>query len=155
MSVEWVMPSSHLILCRPLLLPPITPSIKVFSNESTLRMRWPKYCSFSFSIIPFKEHPGLISLRMDWLDLLAVQGMLKTFYQWDACCSVSQPCPTLCDPIDCSMSGFPVLHHLPELAQTHIHLWYHQTISSSVIPFSCFQSFPAGVFFKRPEKESF
>ena len=73
------MPSSHLILCRPLLLlPPIPPSIRVFSNESTLRMRWPKYQSFSFSIIPSKEIPGLISFRMDWLDLLAVQGTLKS-----------------------------------------------------------------------------
>ena len=72
-SIESVMPSSHLILCRPLLLPPIPPSIRVFSNESTLRMRWPKYWSFSFSITPSKEHPGLISFRMDWLDLLAVQ----------------------------------------------------------------------------------
>ena len=72
---ESVMPSSHLILCRPLLLlPPIPPSIRVFSNESTLHMRWPKYWSFSFSVIPSKEHPGLISFRMDWLDLLAVQG---------------------------------------------------------------------------------
>ena len=72
-SIESVMPSSHLILCCPLLLlPPIPPSIRVFSNESTLRMRWPKYWSFSFSIIPSKEHPGLISFRMDWLDLLAV-----------------------------------------------------------------------------------
>jgi len=77
MSVESVMPSSHLILCHPLLLlPPIPPSIRVFSNESTLRTRWPKYWSFSFSIIPSKEHPGLISFRMDWLDLLAVQGTL-------------------------------------------------------------------------------
>ena len=67
-------PSSHLILCRPLLLPPIPPSIRVFSNESTLRMRWPKYWSFSLSIIPSKEHPGLISFRMDWLDFLAVLG---------------------------------------------------------------------------------
>ena len=76
-SIESVMPSSHLILCRPLLLlPPIPPSIKVFSSESTLRMRWPKYWSFSFSIIPSKEHLGLISFRMDWLDLLAVQGTL-------------------------------------------------------------------------------
>ena len=75
MSIELVMPSSHLILCHPLLLlPPIPTSIRVFSNESTLRMRWPKYWSFSFSIIPSKEHPGLISFRMDWLDLLAVQG---------------------------------------------------------------------------------
>ena len=76
------MPSSHLILCRPLLLlPPIPPSIRVFSNESTLRMRCPKYWSFSFSIIPSKEIPGLISYRMDWLDLLAVQGTLKSLLQ--------------------------------------------------------------------------
>ena len=76
------MPSSYLILCRPLLLlPPIPPSIRVFSNESTLCMRWPKYWSFSFSIIPFKEIPGLISFRMDWLDLLAVQGTLKSLLQ--------------------------------------------------------------------------
>ena len=73
MSIELVMPSSHLILCHPLLLlPPIPPSIRVFSNESTLRMRWPEHWSFSFSIIPSKEHPGLISFRMDWLDLLAI-----------------------------------------------------------------------------------
>ena len=78
-SIESVMPSSHLILCRPLLLlPPIPPSIKVFSNESTLCMRWPKYWSFSFSISSSKEHPGLISFRMDWLDLLAVQETLKS-----------------------------------------------------------------------------
>ena len=76
------MPSSHLILCRPLfLLPPIPPSIRVFSNESTLRMRWPKYWSFSFSIIPSKEHPRLISFRVDWLDILAVQGTLKSLLQ--------------------------------------------------------------------------
>ena len=76
------MPSRHLILGRPLLLlPPIPPSIRVFSNESTLRMRWPKYWSFSFSIIPSKEHPGLISFRMDWLDLFAVQGTLKSLLQ--------------------------------------------------------------------------
>ena len=81
-SVELVMPSSHLILCRPLLLlPPIPPSIRVFYNESTLHMRWPKYWSFSFSIIPSKEHPGLISFRMDWLDFLAVQGTLKSLHQ--------------------------------------------------------------------------
>ena len=82
MSIEIVMPSSHLILCHPfLLLSPIPPSIRVFSNESTLRMRWPKYWSFSFSIIPSKEHPGLISFRMDWLNLLAVQGNLKSLHQ--------------------------------------------------------------------------
>ena len=76
------MPSSRLILCRPLLLlPPIPPNIRVFSNESTLCMRWPKYWSFSFSIIPSKEHPGLISFRMDWLDLLTVQGTLKSLLQ--------------------------------------------------------------------------
>ena len=76
------MPSSHLILCHPLLLlPPIPPSIRVFSNQSTLLMRWPKYWSFSFSIIPSKEHPGLIAFRMDWLDLLAVQGNLKSLLQ--------------------------------------------------------------------------
>ena len=80
MSIELVMPSSHLILCHPLLLPPITPSIRVFSNESTLHMRWPKYWSFSFSISPSNEHPGLI-FRMDWLDLLAVQGTLKSLLQ--------------------------------------------------------------------------
>ena len=76
------MPSSHLIHCRPfVLLPPIPPSIRIFSNESTLQMRWPKYWSFSFSVIPSKEHPGLISFRMDWLDLLAVQGTLKNLLQ--------------------------------------------------------------------------
>ena len=80
-SIRSVMPSSHLILCRSLLLPPIPLSIRVFSNESTLCMRWPKYWSFSFSIIPFKEYPGLISFRMDWLDLLAVQGTLKSLLQ--------------------------------------------------------------------------
>uniref|UniRef100_A0AC11EQA1 Uncharacterized protein n=1 Tax=Ovis aries TaxID=9940 RepID=A0AC11EQA1_SHEEP len=82
MSVESVMPSNHLILCRPLLLlPSIFPSIRVFSNESALCIRWPKYWSFSSSIIPSNEHPGLISFRMDWLDLLAVQGTLKSLLQ--------------------------------------------------------------------------
>ena len=81
-SIESVMPSSHLILCRPLLLlPPIPPSIRDFPNKSTLRMRWPKYWSFSFNISPSNEHPGLISFRMDWLDLLAVQGTLKSLLQ--------------------------------------------------------------------------
>ena len=82
MSIELVMPSSHLILCYPLLLlPPILPSITVFSNESTLRMRWPKYWSFSFSNSPSNEYTGLISFRMDWLDLLEVQGILKSLLQ--------------------------------------------------------------------------
>ena len=82
MSIESVMPSSYLILCHPLLLlPPIPPSIRVFSNESALRMRWPKYWNFSLSISPSNEHPGLVSFRMDWLDLLAVQGTLKSLLQ--------------------------------------------------------------------------
>ena len=82
MSIELVMPSNYLILCHPLLLlPSILPSIRVFSNESALHIRWPKYWSFSFNISPSNEHPGLISLRMDWLDLLAVQGTLKSLLQ--------------------------------------------------------------------------
>ena len=82
MSIESVMPQNHLIFCRPiLLLPPIPPSIKVFSSESVLHIRWPKYWSSSFSISPSNEHPGLISFRMDWLDLLAVQGTLKSLLQ--------------------------------------------------------------------------
>ena len=82
LSIKSVMPSSHLILCHPLLLlPPTPPSIRVFSNESTLHMRWPKYWSFSLSISPSKEHPGLVSFRMDWLDPLAVQGTLKSLLQ--------------------------------------------------------------------------
>ena len=82
MSIESVIPSNHLILCHPLLLPPsIFPRIRVFSNESVLCIRWPKYWSFSFNISPFNEHSGLISFRMDWLDLLAVQGTLKSLLQ--------------------------------------------------------------------------
>ena len=82
-TMESVMPASHLILCRPLLLlPSIPPSIRVFSNESTLHVRWPKYWSFSFSVIPSKDIPGLISFKMDWLDLLAVQGTLKSLLQY-------------------------------------------------------------------------
>ena len=87
MPIESVMSSSHLIFCcPPLLLPPIPPSIRVFSNESTLRMGWPKYWSFSFSISPSSEHPGLISFRMAWLDLPAVQGILKSLLQHYAMC---------------------------------------------------------------------
>ena len=81
MSIELVMPSNHLILCHPLLPPSIFPSVRVFSNESALHIRWPKYWSFSFSISPSNEYSGLISLRMDWLDLLAVQGTLKSLLQ--------------------------------------------------------------------------
>ena len=102
-AIKSVMPSSHLILCHPLLLlPPILPSIRVFSNESTLHMRWPKYWSFSFSISPSNEHPGLI-FRIDWLDLLAVHFS-----------SVAQLCPTLCDPMDCSTPDLTVHHQLLE-----------------------------------------
>ena len=150
------MPSSHPILCHPLLLlPPIPPSIRVFSNESTLCMRWPKYWSFSFSISPSKEIPGLISFRMDWLDLLAVQETLKSLLHHHSskasiiqhsaffkvqlslpyvttCKTIAlaaaaaaakslQSCPTLCNLMDYSMPGFPVLHRLLELAQTHVH----------------------------------
>ena len=87
------MPSSHLILCRPLLLlPPIPPSIRVFSNDSTLHMRWTKYWSFSFSISPSKEIPGLISFRMDWLDLFAVQGILKSLLQHHSSKASILPC---------------------------------------------------------------
>ena len=93
MSIELVMPSNHLILCCPLLLlPSIFPSIRVFSNESALHIRWPKYWSFSFSISPSSEHPGLISFRMDWLDLLAVQGTLKSLLQHHS----SKPSILLC-----------------------------------------------------------
>ena len=81
MSIELMMPSNHLILCRPLLLPSIFPSIRVFSNESVFRIRWPKYWSFSFNISPSNEHPGLISFRMDWLDLFVIQGTLKSLLQ--------------------------------------------------------------------------
>ena len=117
-SLLILMSSSHLILCRPLLLlPPIPPSIRVFSNESALRMRWPKYWSFNFSISPSSEHPGLISFRMDWLDLLAVQGTLKCLNKESekkGKCSpvqgsvIAQSCQTLCDPMDCSPPGSSV-----------------------------------------------
>ena len=91
MSIELVMPSNHLILCRPVLLPPSNfPSIRVFSNESTLRIRWPKYWSLSFSINPSNEHPGLITFRMDWLDLLAVQGTLKSLQHCSSKASILQ-----------------------------------------------------------------
>ena len=110
-SIESVMPSSHLILCRPLLLlHPIPPRIRVFSNDSTLRMRWPKYWSFSFSIILSKEHPGLISFRTDWLDLLAVQGTLE-----------SSPTPQF-KSINSSMLSFL---HSPTLTSIHDHRKNH------------------------------
>ena len=128
MSVESVMPSNHLILCHPLpLLPSIFPSIRVFSNESALCIRWPKCWSFSFNISPSNEHPGLISFRMDWLDLLAVQGTLKSLLQHHSSkasvqfSSVTQSCPTVFDPMNCSTPGLPVHHQLPEFTQTHVH----------------------------------
>ena len=112
MSVDSVMPSNNLILCHPLLLPSILPNIRVFSNESVLPIRWPKYWSFSFNINPSNEHPGLISFRVDWLDLLAVQGTLKSLLQHHSSkasifqCSVffivqlSHPCMTTGKTID-------------------------------------------------------
>ena len=111
MSIESVMTSRHLILCHPLLLlPPILPNIRVFSNESTLHIRWPKYWSFSFIISPFKEHPGLISFRMDWLDLLAVQGTIK-----------SSPIPQF-KSISSSVLSFL---HSPTLTSIHDHWKNH------------------------------
>ena len=96
MSIESVMPSNHLILCRPLLLlPSIFPRIKVFLNELAFRIRWPKYWSFSFNISPSNEHPGLISFRMDWLDLLVVQGALKSLLQHHSSKASISHCPTL------------------------------------------------------------
>ena len=145
MSIESVMPSNHLILCRPLLLlPSIFPNIRIFSNESALHIRWPKYQSFSFNNSPSNEHPGLISFRMDRLDLLAVQGTLKSLLQCHSkkalillhsaffigqlsqfssvqFSSVAQLCLTLCNPMNHSMPGLPVHHHLPEFTQTHVH----------------------------------
>ena len=113
-SIESVMPSSHLILCRPLLLlPPIPPNIRLFSNESILRMRWPKYWSFSFRIIPSKEIPGLVSFRMDWLDLLAVQGTLKSLLQHHSSkvsvlwCSALTSTKTMIDLIILMLALFP------------------------------------------------
>ena len=112
MSIESMLPSNHLILCRPLLLlPPIFPSIRVISNESTLHMRWPKYWCVSFSVIPSKEHPGLISFRMDWLDLLVIQGTLKE----------SSPTPQF-KSINSSALSFL---HSPPLTSIHDH-WKNQ-----------------------------
>ena len=136
------MPSNHLILCRPLLLlPSIFPSIRVFSNESSLHIRWPKYWSFSFNISPSNEHPGLISFRMHWLDLLAVQGCLfqqhsskPSILQHSAFFTIQLSHPyissvqfsrsimsTLCNLMDYSTPVLPIHHQLPELAQIHVH----------------------------------
>ena len=132
MSIESMMPFNHLILCHPLFLPPsIFPSIRVFSNKSVLHIRWPKYWSFSFSISHSNEYSGLISFRMDWLDLLAVQGTLKCLLQHHSSkasilrcsvqfSSVAQSYPILCNPMNCSTPGLPIHHQLPEFTQTHV-----------------------------------
>ena len=117
MSIELMMPHNHLILCHPLLLlPSIFPSIRVFSNEPARHIRWPKYWSFSFNIRPSNEHPGLISFRMDWLDLLAVQGTLKSLLQHHSSKASILQFSTFFMvqlPMDCSTPGFPVHHQLP------------------------------------------
>ena len=110
-----VMLSNHLSSCFPLLLSSVFPSIKVFPGESALHIRWPKYGSFSIS--PSNEYSGLISFRIGWFYLLAIQGTLKSLH----CCSVPKSYLTLCDPISCSSPVFPILHYLLELAQTHVH----------------------------------
>ena len=118
MSIESVMPSSHLILCHPLLLlPPIPPSIRVSSNESALHMRWLKYCSFSFSISPSNEHPGLISFRMAWLDLLVVRGTLKSLLQHH------------------SSKASILLHSASSQSNSHIHTWPlpHNNLSANLV----------------------
>ena len=142
MSIESVIPSNNLLLhyCL-LLLPSIFPSIRVFSNESALCIRWPKYWSFSFNISPSNEHPGLISFRMDWLDVLAVQGTLKSLLQHHSSkasilrcsvqfSSVAQSYPILCNPMNCSTPGLPIHHQLPEFTQTHVH-WVGDAIQPS------------------------
>ena len=114
-SIHSVMPSSHLILCCPLLhLPLIFPSFRVFSNESALRISWPKYWSFSLNISPFNGHSGLISFRMDWLGLLAVQGTLRSLLQHHRWYINGQSCLTPCDPMDCSLPGSSVQGILQE-----------------------------------------
>ena len=153
MSIETVMSSNHLILCHPLLLlPAIFPSIRVFSKESVLHIRWPEYWSFRFSISSSNEYSGLISFRMEWSDLLAAQGTLKSLLQHQSSkasnlrcwaflivqllnpyiqfSSVSQSCPTLCDPMNHSTPGLHVHLQLPEFTQTHIH-WVGDAIQPS------------------------
>ena len=128
------MPSKHLSLSSLLFLPSFFPSVRVSSNELALHIRWPKYWSFSFSNSPCNEYSGFISFRIDWLDLLAVQGTLKRVFpsttvqqhqffsaQSVQFSSVAQSCPTLCDPMNRSTPGPPVYHQLPEFTQTHAH----------------------------------
>ena len=130
MPIKSMMPSNHLILCHPLLFQPsIFPGIRVCANESVLRIRWPEYWRLSFNISPSNEHPGLIFFRMDWLDLLEIQGTLKSLLQHHSskesilqCSAIfSQLCPTLCDPMNSSTPGLPVHHKLLEFTQTHVH----------------------------------
>ena len=124
------MPSSHLILCRPLLLlPPIPPRIRVFSNESTLRMRWPKYWSFSLSISPSSEHPGPISFRMDWLDLLAVQGTLKSLLQHHS----SKALILRCSALFTVQLSHPYMTTRKTIALTMNMVFYHTLNSPSCI----------------------
>ena len=152
MSIKLVMPSNLLILCCPLLPPLIFPSITVFSNDSALCIRWPKYQRFIFSISPSNEYSGLISFRMDWLDLLTVPGTLKSLLQHHSSVhqyhhplysshvifaissvqfiSVAQLCPTFCDPMNRSTPGLPVHHQLPTFTQTHVH-WVSDAIQPS------------------------
>ena len=127
MSIESVMPSSHLILCRPLLLLPLIPrSIRVFSNESTLRMRWPKYWSYSFSISPSNEHPGLTSFRMDWLDLLVVQRTLMSLLQHGSPCSPKDSQESSPTPQFRSISSLVLSFlHSPTLTSIHDHWKNH------------------------------
>ena len=160
MSIETVMPSNHLILCHPLLLlPSIFPSIRIFSNESALCMRWPKYWSLSFNICLSDEHSGLISFRMDWLDLLAVTAYVLHIYigfkirsfafTRCCCCLVTTSCLTLCDPHGLQYTRLPCPSLFPRACSNSCPLrqWFHPTISSSVVPFSsCLQSYPASAF---------
>ena len=140
MSIELVMPSNHLILCRPLLLlPSIFPSIRVFSNESVLHVRWPKYWSFSFSISPSKEYSGLISFRMDWMDLLVVQGTLKNLLQHRSSkASILRHSSFLYSPTLTSMESQRVGHNLATNTFTfylvHGSLMVHNGLVSLVLP---------------------
>ena len=126
-SIESVMPSSHLILCRPLLLlPPIHPSIRVFSSESTLRMRWPKYWSFSFTISPSNEHPALISFRMYWLDLLAVQGILISLLQHNS----SKASILLCSAFFIVQLSHPYITTGKTHSLDQMDLWWQSNVSA-------------------------
>ena len=145
MPIESVMPSSHLILCRSLLLlPPIPPSIRVFSSESALCMRWPKYWSFSFSINPSNEHPGLISFRMDWLDLLAVQGTLKSLLQHHSSKALIFQCS---DPYQLlkyclSPSSYTIYYSLISGSVEKYYIWWFKNLHlENVLRFFVYKNF--------------